>query len=72
MFSNQQCRHWQPSNIKPLSLHQQSMRVVNPTHTTQHEHEDFQERTGPANEENMYCTLGSEGAEVELRDISTG
>jgi hypothetical protein len=48
------------------------MRVVNPTHTTQHEHEDFQERTGPANEENMYCTLGSEGAEVELRDISTG
>jgi hypothetical protein len=47
------------------------MRVVKQTHT-EHEHEDFQERKGPANEENMYCTLGSEGAEVELRNISTG
>jgi hypothetical protein len=53
------------SNIKPLSLHQQSMRVVDPTHT-QHEHEDFQERKGPTNETIcMYSGVGRCGGRVE-------
>jgi hypothetical protein len=76
MFNNQQCRHCQPSNIKPLSSHQQSMRVVNQTHT--HTHATRTRRLSGTNkpherrEHVLYCTLGSEGAEVELRNISTG
>lgn len=69
MFNNQQCRHCQPSNIKHLSLHQQSMRVVNQTHT--HTHATRTRRLSGTNrpherrEHVLYSGVGRCGGRVE-------